>query len=149
MGRHRRHSRPSHLCSPSVQWGDVPKMKHDKPMRAGDWSCPDCGANNYARRQKCYNCDTAPVYKRRCGFDANTKIECFDAKPGDWQCRVCGNLCYARRRKCFHCLEPRGSVESIIPFSHELLWPGDWLCPICGYHNYKGRARCHCCLHRK
>lgn len=118
-------------------------------MRAGDWLCSDCGAVNYARRQKCHICDLSPDVKRRCGFDAGTKLECCNVKPGDWQCLICGNLCYAHRHKCFHCLEPRGDTDPIIPFSHELLWPGDWLCPICGYHNYKGRGRCHCCRHRK
>eukprot|EP00966_Prymnesium_polylepis_P009206 212284-Prymnesium_polylepis.2 len=36
MARH--HRRPTHLCAPVIQWGSIPKCKHEKPMRAGDCS---------------------------------------------------------------------------------------------------------------
>ena len=92
-----RHRRPAHLCAPVIQWGSIPKCKHEKPMRAGDWSCGECGAVNYARRQQCYVCDHKPACKRRCGFDADAKLESCEIRPGDWQCITCGSLCFARR----------------------------------------------------
>ena len=144
-----RHRRPAHLCAPVIQWGSMPKCKHEKPMRAGDWSCGECGAVNYARRQQCYVCDHKPACKSRCGFDADAKLESCEIRPGDWQCITCGSLCFARRNKCFHCHESRHGIEALITFSPQLLWPGDWLCSECGYHNYNGRSRCHCCRHRR
>lgn len=144
----RRRHRPAHLCAPAVQWGAMPKHTHQQPMRAGDWLCDGCGANNYARRQRCYICNTSPDHKRRCGFDAAAKREDWDVRPGDWQCGACGNVCYARRNKCFHCLEPRGAIEPIVAYPLEWFRPGDWLCPKCDYHNFKGRARCYCCRYR-
>jgi hypothetical protein len=144
MARHRK--RAAHLCSPTIQWGDIPKQKHDKPMCAGDWMCVDCGSNNFAHRQKCHVCFATPDVKHRCGFDPVKKLEDADVRPGDWQCRTCGHLCYARRRKCFHCLVPREEdVGPLIPFEHELTLPGDWICLKCGYHNFQSRSRCHCC----
>ena len=79
MARH--HRRPAHLCAPVVQWGSVPKCKHDKPMRAGDWSCDECGASNYARRQQCYICNHKPACKRRCGFDADKNSRAAKSDP--------------------------------------------------------------------
>lgn len=147
MARHR--SRPDHLRSPVIYWGAVPKQKHEKPMRAGDWHC-DCGAVNFARRDKCYGCDAIPHSKRRCTFDAAAKLDqCeFEVRPGDWQCTTCGSVCYARRQKCFHCLTSREHIHPIVSVPVELLWHGDWLCCVCGYHNYSGRTRCHGCRAR-
>eukprot|EP00966_Prymnesium_polylepis_P322456 7378715-Prymnesium_polylepis.2 len=119
-----RRKRATHLCSPPIQWGDIPKQKHDKPMSAGDWMCV-CGANNFAHRQKCYICLATPDVKRRCGFDPVKKLKDADVRPGDWQCRTCGNLCYARRRKCFHCFVSREGIGPVIPFEQELMLPGD------------------------
>eukprot|EP00966_Prymnesium_polylepis_P255466 5902402-Prymnesium_polylepis.2 len=117
--------RPSHLCSPQIHWGDMPKQRHDKPTRAGDWSCVKCCAHNFARRDRCYNCGDRSADKRRCGYDAETRLADVEVQPGDWQCTTCGNLCYARKHKCFHGSARRGSIQAIVPFPHQLRMPGD------------------------
>jgi hypothetical protein len=140
-----RRRRPTHLCSPPIQWSEIPNHKHDKPMCAGDWMCV-CGTNNFAHRHKCYICSTTPDTKRRCGFDPVNKLKDADIRPGDWQCRTCGNLCYAWRRKCFHCSVSREDIKPIIPYD---VLPGDWICLKCGYHNFQGRSKCNSCSSRK
>ena len=32
------------------------KAQDDPNVRAGDWNCPDCGANNFSRRTFCFKC---------------------------------------------------------------------------------------------
>ncbi|KAI7887112.1 DEAD-domain-containing protein [Lichtheimia hyalospora FSU 10163] len=65
------------------------------PAREGDWNCPSCGINNYARRTECFKCNT-PNPNPSTGGGSRERRE------GDWDC-TCGVVNYARRTECFKC----------------------------------------------
>ena len=39
-------------------FGDKGGKGGGKEPRPGDWKCPSCGANNFARRTECFKCGT-------------------------------------------------------------------------------------------
>ena len=95
--------------------------------KKGDWTC-NCGAYNFASRDKCYTCGKLGYQGVR---PAPVK------KPGDWDCSNCHELNFASRSVCRNC----GSAP---PKLHE---PGDWQCKACnsGDWNFKSRKTCRTC----
>jgi hypothetical protein len=115
--------------------------------KPGDWICPACQANNFARRNACFKC-----YAPREGFTAPpTPAQRgggnFGMKRGDWVCTGCQTHNFAKRQNCLNCERPRpldadggrggGNNASRKKF-------GDWKCD-CGFTNFASRAACLKC----
>ena len=91
-------------------------------VKPGDWTCEECGANVFARRQKCFRCgaprgDGWQIHPGGRGgdryddqWDGGGYDRGNDVRPGDWTCGQCGANVFARKRECFRCgaLKPDG-----------------------------------------
>eukprot|EP00434_Breviolum_minutum_P001208 symbB.v1.2.001057.t1/scaffold33.1/size517934/9 len=84
-----------------------------RPMRPGDWACPNCGDHNFARNTQCRKCGTPrpadvtefpkPVAEPTYTPDGR------QMRPGDWICENCGDHNFARNQQCRKCGHPRPS----------------------------------------
>ncbi|BDA42771.1 probable zinc finger Ran-binding domain-containing protein 2 at C-terminar half [Coccomyxa sp. Obi] len=106
-------------------------------FRPGDWLCPECNAQNFARRTECFRCDAQrpegaggppPRAGGRFGGDryggdcavrrdqqAFGERRGFESKPGDWACPACNANNFARRMECYQCSEPRPASAGPVP----------------------------------
>lgn len=141
--------------------------------RGGDWDCPDCGNNVFARNKECPECG-----KWRPKDAKKTEPGKAGWKKGDWACPKCGDHQFAKNAKCRKCgtakpaaaadalkrprievtevdepeaKKPRTEDEKEAPDTPEEKAPGpelktgDWLCPACSAHNYASRKACFKC----
>mmetsp|Transcript_2368 Transcript_2368/g.4285 ORF Transcript_2368/g.4285 Transcript_2368/m.4285 type:complete len:418 (-) Transcript_2368:39-1292(-) len=112
---------------------------HD--VKPGDWTCPECGNNVFAKKDQCNRCgyarqegDRAQIPKGG-GKGANVK-----GKPGDWICSACGDLVFASRDACKRCGEPRAQTSKRMGRK-----AGDWTCPNCGDLVFASKSACGLC----
>ena len=82
--------------------------------RDGDWTCPACSANCYAKKTECFKCGT----RRPAGMgislssaDQLAKYQQQGLKDGEWRCAKCGVNVFATKSSCFKChaLRPGGA----------------------------------------
>jgi hypothetical protein len=129
--------------------------------RGGDWECPDCGNDVFARNKECPQCGkwrpketkAAPVGKA--GW-----------KKGDWECPGCHDHQFSKNKTCRNCSTPKPAEqgaggmkrardeeekpeveqerkkEKKEPAAAPELKSGDWLCDKCQSHNYASRDKC-------
>merc|ERR1719476_560939 len=80
--------------------------------RPGDWTCPNCSDNVFARNPACRKCGTARPggaggfgggFGGGCGGGGNSQ----EMKPGDWNCPACNDLQFARNAVCRRCNTPK------------------------------------------
>lgn len=78
--------------------------EQDKPQMPGDWLCPGCKDNQFARNPTC----------RKCGHNRPSDVSAAVAAAapklllaGDWACPLCQCLCFGNRRNCPKCNTPR------------------------------------------
>ncbi|KAG2186206.1 hypothetical protein INT43_002644 [Umbelopsis isabellina] len=80
------------------------------PSRDGDWSCPDCNASNFSRRNECFKCNAQRPegsYDNSAGRNGGERPR-REPRPDDWNCSACNAVNFSRRTECFKCNEPRG-----------------------------------------
>ncbi|CAL5219459.1 g1294 [Coccomyxa viridis] len=140
---------------------------NDSNSKPGDWPCPACGANNFARRTECFRCDEPrPGHlPGPSGFSNNRGAP--PAREGDWACPECGVNNFAYRGECFRCQtsrpggpppprrQSRGYGAPQGDFGERQyserpapeMRPGDWMCPDCGAHNFASKIVCYRCSH--
>ncbi|KAI8105921.1 hypothetical protein M9434_000500 [Picochlorum sp. BPE23] len=81
--------------------------------RPGDWACPKCGNNCFARKDSCNRCGTP---KPR-GYGGDSSSGGYGGRgggrgggggrrEGDWMC-ACGNNCFGWRDVCNRCGAPK------------------------------------------
>jgi hypothetical protein len=89
--------------------------QRDNLAADGDWACPKCSFNNFARRGECFKCHEpnpnggggggGGYNSYRGGGDrggARGDRRAPEVRPGDWMCS-CGANNFARRDSCFKC----------------------------------------------
>lgn len=89
---------------------------HSKTSNNDDWTCDDCGNENFARRNNCNRCSKARTNlakKKKLGTEigkaaAEKSGGLFNAE--DWQCYKCANVNWARRQHCNVCNTPKFAV---------------------------------------
>ena len=64
---------PSELCTREGSKSTSSHGPDCESVAAGDWPCPSCGANNFARRTECFRC-AEPRCARLCPADAQQII---------------------------------------------------------------------------
>ena len=70
--------------------------------RPGDWKCPSCGNNCFARKDTCMRCGAAKPRGGGRGDDGGG----YRSREGDWRCS-CGNSCFGWRDSCNRCGQPK------------------------------------------
>jgi hypothetical protein len=65
---------PSELCAREGSKSTSLHGPDCESVAAGDWPCPSCGANNFARRTECFRC-AEPRCARLCPADALRKLQ--------------------------------------------------------------------------
>eukprot|EP00434_Breviolum_minutum_P001210 symbB.v1.2.001058.t2/scaffold33.1/size517934/10 len=95
----------------------VKMAPNGRPMRPGDWLCPNCGDHNFARNPQCRKCGTPkPVTVDMLGGagagDVGGKGHArsphgSDLRPGDWICPKCHDHVFARNEHCRRCGQSR------------------------------------------
>ncbi len=73
--------------------------------RAGDWKCPGCGDEQFARNATCRQCQTPKPGAHPDALEA--KRQATDTKHGDWTCPDCHDRQFARNDTCRQCGAPR------------------------------------------
>ena len=110
-------------------------------FKPGDWSCPQCGAHNFASRQACFSCQgprpmgvpmagggAGAVQQHGGGYGVGgvgyggamyggrgggmRGMGAPNFKPGDWICTGCSYHNFASRFQCFKCNTPRPSTAA-------------------------------------
>lgn len=113
--------------------------------RGGDWTC-HCGANNFASRDKCFECDD---FKSKT-FGRGASSNMSSSRSGDWKCSTCGDLVFASRTSCRKCGSTKqglSTVPSGVGVSSFSIKPGDWQCKSCNSNdwNFGSRTECRNC----
>ncbi|KAI7851741.1 hypothetical protein BDC45DRAFT_514923 [Circinella umbellata] len=102
----------------------VPFPAHVKarPLRPGDWNCPNCAFHNFASRRHCFKCNT----------------ENPQAPPGP------PGMPPQQHGGHHGGPPPHGGGGGNTPPNFT---PGDWMCPNyqCNFHNYASRVQCLKC----
>lgn len=112
-------------------------------LKAGDWTCPNCGDLVYASRSSCRKCQTPkPMGAQRNGGNDNRQST---GRPGDWTCPKCQDHVYASRSNCRKCDTAKPENAQLAPSSLPELFGGDWRCPKCFDHVYASRDACRKC----
>ncbi|CAN8288512.1 unnamed protein product [Cochlearia groenlandica] len=130
-----------------------------------DWACPKCDFLNFARNERCRECNevadrrsVAAVVKEgdwlcpECNFSnfsrnqsclkckakgpKRTSTENVEMKKGDWNCSGCGFMNFSSNKQCKQCREQRPKRQ---------LEPGEWECPSCDFLNYRRNTVCKKC----
>ncbi|KAK7273901.1 hypothetical protein RIF29_14968 [Crotalaria pallida] len=113
------------------------KGKVDVRMKPGDWLCPKCNFNNFARNIKCLRCDSFCEERLKQLKEDNSHLP---LKKGDWICNKCNFLNFAKNTKCYQCKEKPPKRD---------LNPGEWECDSCNYLNFRRNMVCLKCDHRR
>ena len=118
-------------------------------VRPGDWTCPQCGANVFASKDRCFKCG----YNKRDGVQPSSTTTASTAqtnggngkngRPGDWRCPSCNAMCFGSRNTCFKCGADRPANAS--QGGNGRRRPGDWTCPNCGSNVFASKDRCFKC----
>ena len=110
------------LPSPSVNWSQSsPKVPTVRELKAGDWVCGKCGAQNFACRKTCFHCHDVPQEIRRCVH----VLDESEVRPGDWLCYECNTVVFASKHRCYKCKAPRDGAEPVIRFPVHTYKDGD------------------------
>ncbi|WZY97120.1 hypothetical protein YC2023_069449 [Brassica napus] len=147
------------------------KSRSDEPSQRvrsqynADWACPKCDFLNFARNERCRECNevadrrsVAAVVKEgdwlcpECNFSnfsrnqsclkckakgpKRSSMENIEMKKGDWNCSGCGFMNFSSNKKCKQCREQRPPRQ---------LEPGEWECPSCDFLNYRRNTVCKKC----
>ena len=137
---------------------DLPKDDTISNGRPGDWICPKCSKNNFARNTNCFRCklpkDADPTKQVEADQQQNDESwkNIPNGRPGDWLCPKCSNHNFSRNANCFRCKTPKDAPKQVEAENDES-WknipngrPGDWLCPKCDIHNFsKNKDNCFKC----
>ncbi|KAI9269007.1 hypothetical protein BDA99DRAFT_557780 [Phascolomyces articulosus] len=151
----------------------VPFPAHIKarPLRPGDWNCPNCSFHNFASRRHCFKCNTenpqappappgmAAPHGGQSGPPPPAGNTPPNFTPGDWMCPnyQCNFHNYASRVQCLKCgsYRPQGGAGGPHPPPPSggyhrppiTFRPGDWYCPnpACGFQNFASRTACFRC----
>ena len=94
---------------------------YETDNRPGDWTCQECGYNNFAYRSQCKNCGEKPKNRR--------------VAEGDWICPKCEFYNFQSRTVCFKCETPNMDMKK----------SDDWICPNCKFNNFQSRTVCFKC----
>jgi hypothetical protein len=139
--------------------------------KLGDWTCPSCGFNVFARRTACIRCNgKKPTGVARHGVHAEAAAVTVtvatraperrvagsnerpsqprvasDVKPGDWTCSSCRFNNFARRVDCLKCHSARQVGVPADVRGSGTVKRGDWACPRCRFNNYARRTKCVQC----
>ncbi|XP_010461677.1 PREDICTED: zinc finger protein VAR3, chloroplastic [Camelina sativa] len=147
-------------------------LRNDEPSQrdrlhySADWACPRCDFVNFARNERCRECNevadrrpAATVVKEgdwlcpECSFLNFTRnqsclkckakgpkktsmVNVVEMKKGDWNCTGCGYMNFASNKQCRQCREQRNKT---------LAEPGDWECPSCDFVNFRRNDACKKC----
>ncbi|URE33596.1 RanBP2-type zinc finger protein [Musa troglodytarum] len=85
----------------SGAYSDESSQKNTGEGRENDWTCPNCGNNNFSFRTVCNmrKCNTP-----RPGSQGSKSENSKSSKPkmpeGSWKCEKCNNINYPFRTKC-------------------------------------------------
>lgn len=79
--------------------------KKSDAMRPGDWTCPGCGINVFAKKAECFKCKTPKP------GDALGAQSSHNVRPGDWTCPGCSHNVFATRSECFKCKTPKPTAN--------------------------------------
>jgi hypothetical protein len=114
--------------------------REPREAQPGDWDCPECGANNFARRTRCFKCgESAPeevlaargYEDRDRGYGRGGERDYAPRERRDYGRG--GDRDYAPR-------ERREYVQR-----EYVAREGDWTCQECGDVNYAFRTECRKC----
>jgi rubredoxin len=102
--------------------------RHEQqPRKPGDWDCPECGTNNFARRSSCFSCN------------APRPASAADAGRGDYGSGRSSSSAFGA--------DPaeRGRREHSGQQQQQQQRQADWTCSQCGEHNFGWRRACFAC----
>ncbi|KAL1208975.1 Zinc finger protein VAR3 [Cardamine amara subsp. amara] len=109
----------------------------DRPRYSADWACPKCDFVNFARNERC----------RECNEVADRRPVAAVVKEGDWLCPECSFLNFTKNQSCLKCKAKgpkKTSVQNVVEMKK-----GDWNCPGCGYMNFASNKQCRQCREQR
>ncbi|GAB4842736.1 hypothetical protein Ancab_012711 [Ancistrocladus abbreviatus] len=110
------------------------KSSQNADMKKGDWMCPKCNFLNFARNNRCLNCNEDGPRK--------VSIQEVEVKNGDWICPGCNFVNFSRNIRCLKCKVegPKRVVTNDVQMKK-----GDWNCLQCGFMNFARNSKCLRC----
>ncbi|VVB00884.1 unnamed protein product [Arabis nemorensis] len=107
-----------------------------RPQYSADWACPKCDFLNFARNERC----------RECNEVADRRSVAAVVKEGDWLCPECNFSNFSRNQSCLKCQAKgpkRTSTKNVVEMKK-----GDWNCSGCGFMNFSSNKQCKQCRER-
>ncbi|CAH8254928.1 unnamed protein product [Arabidopsis lyrata] len=115
---------------------DEPSQR-DRPLYSADWACPKCDFVNFARNERC----------RECNEVADRRPVAAVVKEGDWLCPECSFLNFTRNQSCLKCKAKGPKKTSMVNVVE--MKKGDWNCTGCGYMNFASNKQCRQCREQR